>query len=66
MVISLGLGLGSITVSAQLYSKYKEAFLKYFLIFIITLNIAAIFIIIFNYFNENLVEYILIVPHSKC
>jgi DNA-binding CsgD family transcriptional regulator len=54
LIISLGLGLGSITVSTQSYSMYKLKFLKYFTTFVITLNLAVILNLLYNYFKGNM------------
>jgi len=54
LVLSLGIGLGSISLLTQQYNLYKLKFLKYLLIFLISVNVVAIFGIFYNYFRENL------------
>ena len=54
LVLSLGIGIGSIAVSVQLYGRYRLDFIRYLILFLVSLNIAALLGIFYNYAGENL------------
>ena len=54
MVMALALGAGSIAVSWRYLWLYRLDFIRYLIVFLVALNLAAVAGILFNYYGENL------------
>jgi len=54
LIFSLGFGIGSIAYSVQLHSRYRLDFIRYLILFLVSLNIAALLGVFYNYAGENL------------
>jgi len=54
LVLSLGFGIGSIAISVRLYGIYRTDFIRYLILFLVSLNVAALLGVFYNYAGENL------------
>lgn len=54
MVMALALGAGSIAVTWRYLWLYRLDFIRYLIVFLVALNLAAVAGILFNYYGENL------------